>query len=82
METGKGIKVRDAAVPQRHFCVVTKGLPQDWGEPGWCVRGGMKKEQASSFNKRQVLTHFSSLLSVIQEGLSHSLYSVLGLLSC
>lgn len=49
METGKGIKVRDAAMPQWHCCVVTDELPQDWGET-WCIRVGIKKEQARSSN--------------------------------
>lgn len=31
MEPGKGIKVRVAAMPQCHCCVVTDELPQDWG---------------------------------------------------
>lgn len=32
METGKGIKVRDAAMPQFHCSAVTDELPQDQGE--------------------------------------------------
>lgn len=32
METGKGIKVRDAAMPQWHCYVVTDELPQDQGD--------------------------------------------------
>lgn len=31
METGKGIKVRDVAIPQWHCCVVTDELLQDPG---------------------------------------------------
>lgn len=62
MEPGKGIKVRDAAMPQCHCCVVTDELPR--GQPGWCIRVRMKKEQARSSNVRQLLAHFSSLPSL------------------